>query len=74
MQKPESIEHHQVDYKQNAWQQYSLQELGNWVHLFVKRSEHRQNKEKARKDLHDAQNYLNIMQAYIDDAVSKIGN
>lgn len=65
---PESIEHHQVDYKSDAWKQYTLQELGYWVHLFVKRAEHRDNAEKKVKDLHDAQNYLNMMQSYIDAA------
>jgi len=69
---PESIEHHQADYKDKIWQQYSLQELGMWVHLFVKRAFHRNNTEKATKDLHDAQNYLNMMQSYIDAAKEEL--
>jgi len=52
------LEEHQKDYKPNAWDHYTIQELGNWVHLFEKRSHHRNNIGKATKDLHDAKNYL----------------
>lgn len=52
------IEKHKEDYKEEIWKNYSLQELGMWVHLFHKRSLHRDNEEKARKDLYDAKNYL----------------
>jgi hypothetical protein len=69
MKRPESIESHQGDYKNKAWQNYTLQELGMWVHLFVKRAAHRTNAEKKTKDLYDAQNYLNMMQEHIDNAV-----
>jgi hypothetical protein len=68
MNLPESCEKHQPDYKANIWKQYSIDELGMWVHLFVKRAFHRDNKEKAKKDLYDAQNYLNMIQSYIDNA------
>jgi hypothetical protein len=68
METPKSIEHHQADYKKAAWEQYSLQELGMWVHLFVKRAGHRDNTDKKVKDLHDAQNYLNMMQSHINAA------
>lgn len=57
-----SLEAHQQDYKPNAWDDYSFQELGQWVHLLTKRSEHRDNLEKRNKDLYDAQNYLDMMQ------------
>lgn len=63
---PESIEHHQCDYNPKAWEAYTLTELGMWVHLFAKRSTHRSNTEKRDKDLHDAQNYLNMMQSKLD--------
>lgn len=56
------LEKHQKDYKEEIWKQYSLQELGNWVHLFHKRSGHRESKEKAKKDLYDAKNYLWMME------------
>lgn len=63
---PESIKGHSADYHYSSWQDYTLQELGNWVHLFARRSQHRSNEDKKRKDLEDAQNYLNMMQAWLD--------
>lgn len=63
---PESIESHADKYKDGIWREYSLQELGNWVHLLAKRSAHRTEPAKILKDLTDAQNYLNMMQAHLD--------
>lgn len=63
---PESCEEHQPKYVEGIWKQYTLSELGNWVHLFAKRSQHRNDLEKKKKDLTDAQNYLNMMQAHLD--------
>ncbi len=63
---PESIKGHSAGYQNHSWQDYTLQELGNWVHLLAKRSQHRSNEDKKRKDLEDAQNYLNMMQAWLD--------
>jgi hypothetical protein len=63
---PVSILSHAPDYKDRSWEDYEFQELGNWVHLFAKRSEHRVNPAKLAKDLTDAQNYLNMMQAKLD--------
>ena len=63
---PESILPHQPEYKEGAWRDYSLEELGHWVHLFAKRAQHRAIPEKVRKDLYDAQNYLNMMQSQLD--------
>lgn len=68
MNTPEVLTQHQHNYKNNAWQDYTVVELGNWVHLFVKRASHRNNVEKAKKDLDDAQNYLAMIQAHIDEA------
>lgn len=62
----ETPQDHQPDYKAQAWEAYSLFELGMWVHLFAKRAEHRQNPEKRDKDLHDARNYLAMMQSKLD--------
>jgi hypothetical protein len=56
------IEQHEQDYKPQAWEAYTLAELGCWVHLLALRSQHRDNKEKRQKDLYDAQNYLDMMQ------------
>ena len=68
METPQNIKTHQKDYKNKSWQDYTLQELGTWVHLLVKRSKHRDNPEKKAKDLYDAKNYLDMMQSHIDAA------
>lgn len=60
---PQGCQEHQPDYKAKAWEAYSLFELGAWVHLFTKRAEHRSDLAKRKKDLHDAQNYLDMMQS-----------
>jgi hypothetical protein len=69
---PESIKNHSGDYKNQAWTQYTLYELGNWVHLFAKRALHRGNNQKASKDLYDAQNYLNMMQSLLDEVKDNV--
>lgn len=55
------MKNHEMDYKEDAWKQYSIQELGQWVHLLSTRAQHRSNDEKRKKDLYDARNYLNMM-------------
>lgn len=72
VKQPEALAAYQFHYYTSAWQQYTLQELGNWVHLFVKRAAHRSDPAKKRKDLEDAQNYLLMMQAHIDAAKGTI--
>lgn len=69
---PESIKEHQHKYKEGAWHGYSLFELGSFVHLLVKRALHRSIFAKAEKDLTDAQNYLNMMQANINAAWERL--
>lgn len=71
METPTSILPHTSDYKSQSWKAYTLQELGMWVHLFAKRAQHRTNPEKRAKDLYDAQNYLNMMQAHLDELKSQ---
>lgn len=66
---PESIIEHEPKYHSNSWKQYTVAELGQWVHLLVKRAYHRSDMQKRAKDLNDAQNYLNMMQAHINAAV-----
>lgn len=58
-----TIEQHQADYKAQAWEQYTMEELGGFVHLLSKRATHRDNSEKRKKDLYDARNYLSMMDA-----------
>lgn len=66
-----TISQHQGDYKAQAWEAYTLAELGWWVHLFAKRAEHRDNPEKRAKDLYDARNYLAMMAAKLDAIEAK---
>ena len=65
---PARLAEHAEKYTPLAWRDYSLQELGNWVHLLVKRANHRADTEKRAKDLHDAENYLEMMRAHIEAA------
>lgn len=67
MKTPNEIKKHASDYKSKAWEQYTISELGQWVHLLAKRSQHRSTKEKRDKDLYDAENYLEMMKAYLND-------
>jgi hypothetical protein len=64
---PTAIKEHQPDYKDRAWEQYSMEELGQWVSLLTKRATHRKNPEKMKKDLYDARNYLSMMDAKLKD-------
>ena len=61
MDTPDGLKAHAADYKPQAWEQYTMDELGHWVHLLAKRAEHRDNPEKKAKDLYDARNYLTMM-------------
>lgn len=63
---PKSMQSHEKDYREHAWDEYSIEELGEWVHLLAKRSTHREDAAKRAKDLYDAQNYLNAMQSKLD--------
>ena len=67
METPQSILRDEPNYQPNAWQDYTLAELGQWVHLLAKRSQMRSNAEKAAKDLSDAQSYLDMMQSHLDE-------
>lgn len=62
-----TIEKHEADYKPEIWRQYTLAELGNWVHLLAKRADHRTHPEKRKKDLEDARNYLSMMDAQLSE-------
>lgn len=67
MNTPESIKPHAADYVDNAWEQYTFSELGDWIHLLVTRAGHRSDPLKHQKDLYDAQNYASILQAKLDN-------
>jgi hypothetical protein len=63
---PDSLAPHAQDYKPGVFAEYTFDELGMWVHNLAKRATHRDNPEKRDKDLRDAQNYLDIMQAKLN--------
>jgi|SRR5581483_7440016 len=62
-----TMEQHEADYNPEIWRQCTLAELGNWVHLLAKRSAHRDNEAKRKKDLEDARNYLSMMDAQLSE-------
>lgn len=64
---PLSLVEHQSKYKDGAWHDYSVSELGGIVAFFVKRASHRTDMDKRAKDLLDAQNYLDMIQAHVDE-------
>jgi hypothetical protein len=64
---PQGCVTHEPEYRPEAWEAYSLSELGDWVHLLAKRSQHRATLAKASKDLHAARNYLAMMAAKLDE-------
>ena len=66
MNTPQSLLKHEPEYRPQAWQEYTLEELGMWVHLFAKRARHRSSPEKKASDLYNAQNYLDMMQAFLN--------
>ena len=67
------IKKHQPDYKEDIWKTYKLYELGFWIHLFHKRAFHRADKEKAKKDLYDAKNYLWMMEQKLKERAKELG-
>ena len=71
---PPEIVEHKDDYKDHIWEQYTLEELGYWVHLFCKRAGHRANQDKAQKDLHDAKNYLAMMREKLEAKTKEVLN
>lgn len=72
MNTPEQIKPHSRDYKNNAWEQYSFEELTWWVTLLTKRATHRDNPDKRDKDLYDAGNYLEMLNAKFKNEKLKI--
>lgn len=71
MNTPDSILEHETKYHANAWQEYSAQELLDWVTLLIKRSSHRTDVEKSAKDLKDASNYADMLMARLDHDIAE---
>ena len=70
---PYALKYHRDDYADQSWKGYTLEQLGNAVAFFVKRSVQRSKPAKQAKDLYDANNYLAMMQAHIDAHVADMG-
>lgn len=68
-----SSESHSLDYKVNSWLDYSIEELGQWIALLIKRSGHRTNPDDAANDLNDAYIYFNMIRAKIQAQQSLLG-
>lgn len=67
-----TIADHQDDYKEKAYLRYSFYELGSWIHNLMKRADHRDNEDKAAKDLQDARNYLAMMEEKLENKTAKV--
>lgn len=63
---PDSLQPHEKSYKTQAWANYTISELGDWIHLLVKRNRHRSDPEKRKKDLYDARNYWLMIGKMLD--------
>lgn len=53
-------------YIEGSWDDYTMAELGQFVHLLSKRANHRSDPEKRAKDIADACNYWRMMGAKLD--------
>jgi hypothetical protein len=66
METPANIQPHQSKYQPDAWQEYTLLELGSWVHCLAQRAAHRRERAQRTNDLEEAQNYLDMMRARLN--------
>ncbi len=75
METPETIKKDEPNYRPDAWQEYTLSELGEWVHLLAKRALMRspEAREKALKDLQDADAYHAMMGSHLAAVREKLG-
>ena len=62
-----SIENHQKDYIKDSWKEYTVEELIQWVSLLTRRASHRTNREKMKKDLYDARNYMLMLEEVLEE-------
>jgi len=67
----EFLQEHANKYKTDAWREYTPQELANWVINLGKRATHRTDPKKAKKDLRDAENYLLMLQSWLNEQSDK---
>lgn len=71
-QLPPSCADHQPKFKPNVWRDYTVAELGAWVGLFLKRATHRTQQQDAARDLDNAQNYFDMIQAHINATAENV--
>ncbi len=64
---PELLEHF-AEWQDGTWRDYTISELGDWVHLLHKRATHRITASKRLKDLEDARNYWIMIGSWLDSA------
>lgn len=67
-----SYKDHENDFGKDAWKDYTLEELGQWIALLTKRASHRSNPDKSKKDIVDAQNYLEMLNEAVKNASDEI--
>lgn len=65
-------ESHSGDYAPDAWKQYSIEELGQWVALLTKRAAMRTDPAKAAKDIKDAANYADMIRDAVKEQAEKL--
>jgi hypothetical protein len=53
----DTLSAHEADFRPDAWQEYTVDELLAWVRLLTKRAGMRADEAKREKDLSDAANY-----------------
>jgi hypothetical protein len=73
MKKKTVLEKHQKDYKEDAWKEYSLEQLGEWISLLNERAYHRTTVDKSKKDLHDAKNYHYMIGERLKESAKELG-
>ena len=66
-------ETHSLDYKPGSWTDYTIEELGQFVHLLTKRAKHHTNSDEIAKDLYAAYSYLDMMRAKVQAVQSLLG-
>jgi hypothetical protein len=64
------LDEHMKDYRKDIWKEYTVEELMWWVLNLTRRSTHRKNIAKAKKDLYDAKNYLWMLEHAIEDDIN----
>lgn len=68
MATPDKIKKHASRFKNGSWRHYSYEELAQWINLLTKRAANRSEIEKVHKDLDDAENYLEMLNAKVSEA------